>query len=95
MIGLVFAAMSESTISALPPSIAFSRSGAAASRKSSLRNSTPAIGFISRMSSAITRPLAPARRTAISLQPPGAAPRSTTRAPGFSRRYLSSISASL
>jgi len=68
------------------------------SRKSIWRNVTPAMGAISRMSIATTLPLpsaASTRRAAISLQPPGAAPRSTTRAPGLSRRYLSSISISL
>ena len=40
-------------------------------------------------------PSAFTRSTATWVQPPGAAPRSTTRAPGFSSRKRSSISISL
>ena len=42
-------------------------------------------GSMSRMSIATTRPRAPTRFAATWLQPPGAAPRSTTRAPDLRR----------
>ena len=60
-------------------------------------NSTPAIGSIASMSIATTRPRAGAstRSAATWLQPPGAAPRSTTRSPFFIICALSSISVSL
>ena len=82
--------MSESTTSAGPPSIAFSLSGAAGSRKSSCAKSTPAIGSIGSRSMATTRPCrgAPTRLAATWLQPPGAAPRSITRAPVFRNARL-------
>src|SRR5262245_4625214 len=90
--------MSESTTSAGPPSSALIASAEPGSRKSRRMNSTPAVGAMSRRSIATTFPLPcalPARRAATWLQPPGAAPRSTTRAPGLSRWCLSSISMSL
>ncbi len=61
------------------------------SRKSSCAKVTPAISGISRRSIATTLPLpsaAPTRLAAIWLQPPGAAPRSTTDMPGFRNAIL-------
>ena len=56
--------MSESTTSAPPPSISLQDcAGAAGSRKSSWRKSTPAIGAMSRMSIATTLPLPSAAPT--------------------------------
>ena len=77
--------------------MALSLSGADGSRKSSCMKSTPVTGAIAKKSIATTRPLpgAPTRLAATWLQPPGAAPRSMTRAPFFRKRALSSISASL
>ena len=48
-------------------------------------NSTPASPAIGRMSTAMTRPRPASIRAAYWLQPPGAAPRSTTVMPGFSK----------
>ena len=59
---------------------------------------TPTISGISKRSMAMTLPLpsaAPTRFAAIWLQPPGAAPRSTTVMPCLRKWYLSSISISL
>src|SRR5262249_36874418 len=71
--------------------------GAAGSRKSRLTKLTPGTGSIGRTSMAITLPClgAPTRSAATWLQPPGAAPRSTTRAPFLRKRALSSISMGL
>src|ERR1700722_11543152 len=66
----------------------------ASSRKSPCTNSTPGMGSIARMSVATMRP-GPTMRAAYWLQPPGAAPRSTQRMPGRSRRSLAWICASL
>src|SRR5204862_6931 len=54
---VVLAAMSDSTRSALPPSISRSFAGAVSSRKSSCTKSTPGISPISRRSMATTLPL--------------------------------------
>ena len=97
---VAFAAMSESTTSAPPPSISCSTRGRVGVEEIDLaERRRPATGVHVEMS--IADDLAAALRgadprcAATSLQPPGAAPRSTTRAPGLSRRYLSSISISL
>src|SRR5258708_32031222 len=73
--------MSDNTTSARPPIILSNLSGASSLRKSSCAKLTPDISGISRRSMATTLPLpsaAPTRLAAIWLQPPGAAPRSTT-----------------
>ena len=71
--------------------------GAPSSRKSKPANSTPDIGSIGKISIAITKPCsgAPTRRAATWLHPPGAAPRSTTRAPFLRKCARSSISINL
>src|SRR6202045_4828730 len=66
----------------------------ASSRKSPCTKSTPGMGSIAKMSVATMRP-GPTMRAAYWLQPPGAAPRSTQRMPGRSRRSLAWICASL
>src|SRR5690606_29813559 len=93
---LMLGAMSDITRSARSaPSVASSRSSGSSSVKSPCRNSTPSSGSISRISSATMRPRAPSLCAAYWLQPPGAAPRSTTVMPGRSRRSFASISSSL
>ena len=76
--------------------------GRVASMKSSCRNSTPGDRLhrqeVDGDHLPFARPSPSTERTrsaATCAQPPGAAPRSTTRLPGFSRRCLSSISISL
>src|SRR6267154_6672669 len=72
-----------------------SASSGPASRKSPSMNSTPATGSIGRISSANTDPLPFNALAAYWLQPPGAAPRSTTSIPGLRRRSAASSSSSL
>ena len=100
---LAEAAMSDSTTSAGPPSAAFTWASAFSSRKSSSRMVSPATGSTSWISTPSTvpralpcfSPSALTRFTATCSQPPGAQPRSTTRAPGTRKRRFSSISISL
>ena len=90
--------MSESTTSAPPPSISLQLLGRVAVEEIELQELNAGdrrhLEHVDRddLAPALA---APTRFAATSLQPPGAAPRSTTRPPGFSRRYLSSISISL
>ena len=96
-------AMSLITTSAPPPSHSFTCASAPSAMKSSWWISAPGIGSTSWMSTPTMWPcflpdLAPSaftRATATWHQPPGAQPRSTTRAPGFRNRKRSSISISL
>jgi hypothetical protein len=58
-------------------------------------DSTPGMGSIAKRSMPTTLPFGPTFLAAICDQPPGAAPRSTTRWPGLRMWYFSSISRSL
>ena len=95
--------MSESTTSAGPPSQPRTAASAPSARKSSSWSSAPGIASTGCRSMPSTRPTgrpfrspsAFTRATATCVQPPGAQPRSTTRAPGFRNPNLSSISLSL
>ena len=92
--------MSDITTVALPPSQALTCASASSARKSSWWISAPATGSTSCRSIPRTRPTAlpdfsPSaltRGTATCSQPPGAQPRSTTRAPGTRNRNRSSSS---
>ena len=80
---VVFGAMSDSTRSAAPPNSARRRAGMSGSMKSPSMNRAPVTGWTGSKS---TPTMAPQPRfTATWLQPPGAAPRSRTRAPRWIR----------
>ena len=98
--GAYVPAMSDITTSAGPPSHSLTFWSAPSDRKSSWWISAPAMGSTSCRSTPTTLPTALppfsprafTRPTATWHQPPGAQPRSTTRAPGTRKRYLSSSS---
>src|SRR5690606_10895963 len=92
---LILGAMSDITRSTRWPVASRRRPRGSSSVKSPCRNSTPSMGSMSRMSSAMIRPLPFSLRAQYWLQPPGAAPRSTMVMPGRISLSFWSISSSL